>query len=157
MNNILDLLRPLAEQASLLLTVPTIVFCVWVVWELYRLAWQAIAAENRNAIQWFIIGVTISFLGDAFDNLYWGVAWAAHYLDVPISEALFANGVFSNIPFRQTAGILAGYCHIRGIFCHGNGLALRDEEKKLNRVLKWSFIVGAGCVTVLWFVKNYVV
>jgi hypothetical protein len=155
MNEYLDMLRPAAQQASLLLTVPTIVFCVWVVWELYRLAWQAMLNENRSAIQWFIIGVAISFIGDALDNFYWGIAWSADYLEIPIRRPLFANGVFSNIPFRQTAGILAGYCHIRGIFCHANGLALHKEERRLNRVMKWSFIVGAGYVLILWLAKRY--
>ena len=59
-----------------------------------------------------ILGIVIGFAGSFFDNLYWGFAWGAEALGHSTRDWWFSHGVWSNLPFRQGAGILAGACHV---------------------------------------------
>ena len=78
------------EFISLVLTVPTILLSLWVV---------------------ALFG-PIGFIGNFFDNIYWGIAWTVEFLNRDEPNDWFKYGVASNIPFRQLAGITAATCHI---------------------------------------------
>lgn len=105
----------IAEIISLALSIPTLMFAFVVVLRWGPKAWDHVTKSDGkiSEVGWLIIGVTISFLGGFFDNLYWGVAWTCRFLDHPWTEWLQTRGVLSNIPFRQLAGAIAGFCHIR--------------------------------------------
>ena len=107
-----------AELVSMALTVPTIVMSVYVVIQWRDGAGEAIRKrrDKRSVAEWFMLGVAVGFAGAALDNLYWGVAWSANYLELESANAIFLCGVYANIPFRQIAGLYAAYCHIRSAF-----------------------------------------
>lgn len=104
-----------AELTSLVLSVPTVVLSAAVVWLWGPTAWRALrnTTEVMTGTCWFILGVAAGFLGSLVDNIYWGMAWTASFVHHPWKDWFFEQGVWSNIPFRQTAGIIAAYCHLR--------------------------------------------
>jgi hypothetical protein len=119
-----------AEVLSLVLTVPTI----WLALVVLRI-WGAdalgVVRGHKTAAQWMLLGVAVSFVGQVFDNAYWFMAWLGSYLGAEWSDWWFAHGVISNIPSRQGAGILAGYCHVRSAYEY---LAEKDEgDRELLR------------------------
>ena len=108
-----------AEFISLALTIPTLAVAAWVIvayaprifkprelWKQYK------TRQPIREIDLLLAGICIAFIGSFADNLYWGIAWFARYIDHPITATLQADGVFTNIPFRQLSGILAGTLHI---------------------------------------------
>ena len=104
------------EWVSLLLTIPTLFLCVAVLW-MYgseaRIAARVIASgEIPSRTNLLILGIVIGFAGSFLDNLYWGAAWFAEAVNSPYRDALFDHGVWSNLPFRQGTGIIAGACHV---------------------------------------------
>lgn len=109
---------------SLALTPPTIVAAIAVVVIWYRSAKKALEAKERTEMHWLIMGVFVGFVGSVFDNAYWGIAWAADYLNHPSKDWWFQNGVFSNLPFRQIATLVAAYCHLRAAIAGSKFLGL---------------------------------
>ena len=107
---------PMAELAALVslgMTVPTVILAVAVIVKWAPSALRAWKSKERTADQWFVIGVTVGFIGALADNVYWALPWTANYLDHPAQVPLFAAGVYFNIIFRQGLGIVAAYCHLR--------------------------------------------
>lgn len=122
----MDSARPFFELLSLSLTIPTVILAALVV-GLFSPRVIDHLFDDRPMIStdWLILGIVIGFTGSFFDNLYWGLAWSASYLEAPAKDSLFRSGVYPNIPFRQLTGVLAGYCHLRGILSHkSRGAAL---------------------------------
>lgn len=129
----------LSEIVSLGLTAPTIflAFAVLAKWRVS--ASDALYKDSnlRTSHEWFIIGVFVSFLGQAADNIWWGVAWAAEFLDLRFRDTLFDYGVVSNIPFRQVTGIIAAFCHLKAF----------SEFTGESVVITKRIAVAVGCVT----------
>jgi len=98
---------------SLMLTPATIISCLAVTVLWFDSAKKAFYERHKTEMHWLILGVFFSFIGSMVDNTYWGLAWSASYLDDPAKEALFHNGVYSNLPFRQITTLVAAYCHVR--------------------------------------------
>lgn len=130
-----------AEIISLGLTAPTIFLAFAVIFRWLASATESIKtpASKRTSHQWFIIGVFISFVGQAADNLWWGSAWTAELLDWPFRDVLFNYGVISNIPCRQVTGIIAAFCHLKA-FSEYTGKSV-DFTRKIA--------VGAGLGTAI--------
>lgn len=128
------------EFISIALTVPTIGLSLLVVVYWWSPAVEALATprKQRDATQWFIIGVAVGFAGSVVDNLYWGAAWTAYYLESDWKETLFANGVYFNLFDRQLAGIGAAYCHVRAALKNGQA----ENQTKLNRFAICSGVFG---------------
>ena len=103
-----------AELVSLGLTVPTITMSVMVCYWWRKAALKAVRTSfnMRTGSDWLILGVWIAFAGSIVDNAFWGAAWTSEYLGLPFTETLFLNGVYFNIPARQMAGAMGGYCHL---------------------------------------------
>ncbi len=102
----------ISHELSLAGTIPTI----WLAAVVLRIWGKDAAAairKQKTAVSWMLIGVVISFLGSHGDNIYWGIAWVHSYLESPEKEWWFKHGVFSNLIFRQGAGTIAAYCHVR--------------------------------------------
>lgn len=119
-----------AEIASLTLTIPTIVFGLMVVW-----VWSQTAKSMRinpikksKSSEWFILGVIIGFFGSTIDNIYWGISWSLHYIESDHANWWFENGVWSNVPFRQIAGLMSGICHIKSAIEFRKEFRLRDGK-----------------------------
>jgi len=105
-----------AEWISLFLTIPTLFLSAAVVLMYRPDASKALKAISSGRVPWrvhmLILGIVIGFAGSFFDNLYWGIAWGAEALGHPARDWWFSNGVWSNLPFRQGTGVLAGLCHV---------------------------------------------
>lgn len=114
---VLILLCPpnVAELISLFMTVPTVILGLGVVrkWGYRALFILAKPAKERTKVEWLVLGVFIGFAGLVPDNGWWGVAWTMHFLDSPHRDWWFDNGVYSNIIFRQAAGVYSAYCHLQ--------------------------------------------
>lgn len=106
-------LRETAVLLSLAMTVPTLFGCVGVLWLWRAASWSAWFLRHKTETHYFILGVAIGFVGALFDNIYWGLAWAADYFNHPTRDLLFDNGALPNIFFRQLATALAAGFHIR--------------------------------------------
>lgn len=110
MNKFIDI----SELISLIGSVPAILFAIFVVIKWAPSAFESLRSKKElTQVDWLILGVCISFIGQAFDNLYWGIVWTLHYLGFPQSETWIYLGPTFNIFFRQACGIIAAYCHIR--------------------------------------------
>lgn len=130
-----------AELISLGLTSPTLISAAVVVVIWWKPAIRSLKSKKRDGKQWLILGVAISFVGGFLDNLWWGSAWGHFFLEMEQAKWWFDHGVVSNIPFRQLAGISAGYCHIRSAMVsdHSSNPSLRF----LNSVLLASVILSS--------------
>jgi hypothetical protein len=129
-------LQKTAELISGTLTAATIILCFMVVFHWRRAAKKIILSKQKwTAEHWFIMGVTIGFVGELIDNFYWFWPWTAKLLDDPIHIDLMNLGVFFNIPFRQVLGSVAAFCHIRSAY-------LYHERDDSNKVLAWAITVG---------------
>ena len=118
----------LAEFGSLLLTAPTILLALFVVWNYGPRAREAVQNMVNNwgpkflgnqvkvrpvtDTDFLVAGIVVGFIGAAFDNIYWGIAWTSAFLDLPTESFWFSNGVWANIPFRQLSGIAAAIFHL---------------------------------------------
>lgn len=134
-----------AEAISLALTAPTLYLARRTIAKFWRLAWGTLAtpANQRTDYQWLILGIVVGFLGALLDNLYWGIAWTASYIDSPATAFWFEHGVFANVPFRQLAGIAAGYCHVISAEKH-----YHNRTPVITRTL-FSLLLGAVYVWLL--------
>ena len=123
------------------LTIVTIFLAVAVMLK-WRLAAEEAAFKKTQltSVQWLIIGIWVAFLGQTVDNLYWLIAWTSHHFSNhgTLTTWLFDNGIFFNIPFRQTLGIIAAYCHLKS----AQSIASAGDVK-LRRVLILSCTAGA--------------
>ena len=156
---ILDLTRDFANAVSLALTPTTIYICMLCVSMFRFAAVRALFSKYRKSVQWFSLGVAISFLGSTMDNIYWGAAWSAGFARWPIREFLFDNGVFSNVPFRQLGDSLGGYCHlICGIhwletFEVEDEAKFKSEVRNLHRKIFLSMVFGVFYVALLYYLR----
>jgi len=98
---------------SLGLTPLTIISCFVVVALWYKSALRSYRKDEREDIDWFIIGVVIGFVGSSVDNMYWGVAWSADFVRSDSAAEIFKGGVYSNTFFRQACTAIAALCHIK--------------------------------------------
>lgn len=109
----MEFIRDIVTVASMGLTFTTIIACMGVLYLWWEAAWRAWKASHRTEVNWFVLGVVIGFGGGIVDNVYWGFAWFAELVSHPYRDALFDNGVYANLIFRQLATIAAAVCHIR--------------------------------------------
>lgn len=153
-----------AELISLASTGPTLMSAVLVL-----LYWKGFLQKTfrTNPSEWkamdmFVVGICLAFAGDFMDNLYWGLAWTAEYLNSPIAKFLFNKGVYSNIPFRQASGAFAGYIHVRGCIaemfydyskpCEENE-RFYEHLRRLNQIMMASIVFGIVYVIVLVVIR----
>lgn len=106
-----------AQLVSLALTLPTVALAAAVVRTYYarmRVAVRHILGKEQvvSETDFLVTGIVIAFVGAILDNSFWFVAWTAAFVDLPIKDDLFAYGVWANIPFRQTMGIVAALFHL---------------------------------------------
>lgn len=141
-------IQKIAELSSLGLTFPTVVLAVFVAITWRHAAIAALKKQSMNHNEYFILGVTIGFVGQTFDNLYWFFPWSAFYIGHPIAGDLTAAGVFFNIISRQGCGIFAAYCHMKAA-----ALSNTVNTKVFNNVVAASWIAGAAypLILLIWW------
>ena len=139
-----------AELLSLILTIPTIVLAISVVYVWAPSARKFFTYKNKTGEHWFIVGVALGFIGAAIDNAYWMLPWTAAFLESPTFIGLTEKGVFFNIVFRQGLGIAAAYCHIRAASL-SNGNSLRN----VNALLVCSSLAGVAYGLLLTLAQVY--
>lgn len=138
----------MAEAVSLGMTVPTIVTAVFVITRWGKAMRRALSRDRISEDGWLIIGVVVSFIGSALDNLYWSLPWGASFLGLSIAPGLHESGVFFNIFFRQGCGIAAAYCHLRAA-----DLSPTVHGKQCDSILAYSSMAGVALGVLLWVVR----
>lgn len=134
----------MAEGVSLTLTSPTILLAILLLYLWFGKAREALFTRNRSSTQWLLLGVFIGFAGGLGDNFFWGIAWTLSYLHHPWKGPVFESGALFNIFFRQGAGTVAAYCHLRAAAEHdGSSLTVR----RLNTVIALTIVLGVA----MWF------
>ena len=141
----LEFLRDVATVISLSLTVPAVMGCLGVVWLWHDAAMKAWRTQHKTEMHWFVLGVSASFVGALVDNIYWGAAWNADYFNSMTRDALFSNGVYSNLVFRQGCTVFAAYCHVRA--------AVATDSRAFRLFITSSWIAGI-LLAVALFVTN---
>ena len=127
---------------SLAMTIPTVVLAIAVVYLWLPAARVAAKDDNRDAHQWFILGVVGGFLGAALDNAYWFLPWSASFIgEAQLFHTLTEVGVYFNVVFRQGLGIFAAYCHIRAA-----EMSTVPKVKLVNRLIVVSYLIGIAYV-----------
>ena len=141
----IDLFYTSAEFISLVLTVPTVILGALVVWYYSPRAIKALRkpCKTLTEIEMLIIGITVGFMGAVVDNIYWGLAWFHEMIGSESSPWWFKNGVLSNVPFRQTAGVVAGAFHLYPIFVS------KKEKWDLIKLVAKATASAAICLAVL--------
>ena len=135
-------IHSLAEMISLIMTIPTVLLAVSVVYLWLPAARKALKADNRDAHQWFILGVVGGFAGSAIDNAYWFLPWTASFIgEAAIFHQLTEFGVYFNVFFRQGLGIFAAYCHIRAA-----EMSSIKQVQIINRVMVAAYFIGISYV-----------
>jgi hypothetical protein len=144
MNVSLDI-HHLAEMLSLVMTVPTVILAFAVVYLWLPAARAAANTPERDANQWFILGVVGGFIGAAMDNLYWFLPWSASFVgETKAFEELTSLGVYFNVIFRQGLGIFAAWCHIRAA-----EMSSIKGVRFVNKLIVFSYVIGILYVTVI--------
>ena len=113
MDNFLDWLHSISEIASLATTPAVLIFAAATIWYWLPSVIDGFKRLDRSERHWLKLGIVIGFVGAFVDNFYWGIAWTADFVGLPVRDTIFKWGVASNLPFRQILGICAGYCHVR--------------------------------------------
>lgn len=102
----------LFEQISLTASFPAILISLLVVFLWGRAAWETLFKEERGSHDYFILGVSVSFIFGSLDALYWMVPWSLDYAGSHQADAWFKAGVYANVPFRQGGDLLAAGLHV---------------------------------------------
>jgi len=132
----------IAEMISLIMTIPTVLLAISVVYLWLPAARAALKADSRDAHQWFILGVVGGFLGSAIDNLYWFMPWTASFIgESAIFSQLTDSGVYFNVFFRQGLGIFAAYCHIKAA-----EMSSIKQVQVINRLMVAAYFIGISYV-----------
>ena len=141
----IDMFYTSAEFVSLVLTVPTVILGALVVWYYSPRALASLRkpVDKMSETEMLIIGITIGFAGAVVDNVYWGLAWFHEMIGSESSPLWFKNGVLSNVPFRQTAGVVAGAFHLYPI------MVSKKEKWDLFKLIAKATASAAICLTIL--------
>lgn len=143
-----------AELLSLFLTLPTIIMACVVIY-----LWgpkTAFILKGKRPIKdcdWFIIGVTVGFIGQFADNLYWAIPWSLSYIGSEYTDLFMFNGVWFNIPSRQICGIIAAYCHIKSylMYCSSSDT---NEARNITILNTGSFVLGGVYIAILMYLRH---
>lgn len=132
-----------AETMAVATSIPALFLCglVLIHWfpEARRAFW-----ERRDAADWLVLGVAVSFTGMLLSTLYWSAFWTLTRLDQPGAVWFSENGALFNLFTRQTAVIVAAWCHLKAYHLHR-----KASVKDPTFHLKWTLALGALAALVL--------
>ncbi len=133
---------------SLSLIIPAVAFALTVI-AIWGNDFFKRLKDDKNPMEWLIIGIVIAFFGSVVDNLYWAFVLSYVYLSGhEISPDLELLGVSLNMLFRQICGIVAGYCHIRSY------TQLKGNNTLNKKIWFSSSIIGVIYVMILSVFKR---
>ena len=101
---------------SIRLALSPIVFTIAIL-VIYKYSRSLKSFNEDSASDWLILGILIGFIGKLIDNIFWNCAWSAYYFKH--STEWFEYGQLFNIPFRQIALIVSGFCHTKAAIMMG--------------------------------------
>jgi len=144
-----DTITSSANLLSLGMVFPAVMMGIIVLYMWYPSAIESFRKYNRDADDWFILGVFAGFIGAIIYSVYWFVYWIATYMDLSIAAALSQNGIIVNICARQVLGILAAYCFIKA-----SELSYHRGSKSVNRLLIACNLVGVALMIFFFIIKE---
>jgi len=109
------MVRDVLEALSVGLTLPALLFCVWVIRHYHGTYGPSVFIEWDKVTprDWIAWGIFVGFVGELLDGAYWGLTWLGHFYGWPITPDLIRWGVVVNIPTREVMVMMAAYGHIR--------------------------------------------
>lgn len=138
----MEFARDLVTIASMGLTLTTVVGCLGVIYMWWGAAWKAWKTSHRTELHYFIMGVSIGFFGALVDNVYWGFAWFAEFINHPYRDSLFDYGVYSNLFFRQLCTILAAAFHIQA--------AVESTSRTFRIIVVGGWVLGVAAMVPMY-------
>ncbi len=134
-------MNKLVEIATVALTIPALVLCLMVLAHWLPEATRAVR-ERRDAADWLVLGVAVSFAGITINLVWWTVYWWARIAEYANQDWLLDNGSWINLVSRQGAVIIAAYCHLKAYHLFSKG---RSRDPSIH--LWWS--LGASALMAL--------
>lgn len=125
-----DKFYTITKLQTLAWTIPMIVLCFIVLWEIRKPAYQSCFKEKRGQMCWILFGLLFAFVGKVGETAFWFVPWTLAYLEHPKWLEVNDLGVYFNAVFRQGAFTVAAYCHLRAFITPAS-------EKKALRTIHW--------------------
>ena len=148
-----DNVRTLVQLQSLAWTIPMIILCFAVLWEIRKPTHRACFGGNgiNNQMCWILLGLAFAFTGKIVESAWWFIPWTLDYLKHPDWLKYNNMGVFFNAIFRQTFFTIAAYCHLRAFIAP-------EKKSKGLRTVHWilgiSLIIGQLYMVTLLLTKN---
>lgn len=141
-----------AELVSIWLTIPFLYLSIFVLGHWLPFFSQFVKG-HKSSLTWLGAGIFIGIAGQWFDNAWWGAAWGTRYAGAPVWVWLFDNGVYSNVPFRQTAGLVGVYCHARAIYEYLNEKEVGSGDNgigEMHKHIKRAFFISTIITSALF-------
>lgn len=142
-------IHELTNLVSLGLTIPTVTLAIAVVYMWSPAAKDKLFKSNKEAKDWFILGVCLGFLGASIHGLYWFTYWLLDYFEINYYSTLKDYGPTINILSRQGLGMLAAYCHLRAAL-----ITKKRNTRVINHLLVTSHLSGCILILLLFIVNN---
>jgi len=105
--------------------------------------------RTMSAAQLFAMSFVTAKIGSIGDQIWWGIAWAFHFLDDPTYQWWFEHGVYANILFRQIFSLIG--CHL---FVEALVTARPSIDPRFYLLaIRGAYILATVLILLLWFKK----
>lgn len=105
-------MKQLADILTVALSLPAIIMCLAVIRHWLPQARRALR-ERRDAADWLILGVTVSFAGVTVNMAWWAAYWLTRVKNLYVQDFLLEWGSIVNLFTRQGAVLAASYLHLK--------------------------------------------
>lgn len=105
-------MKQLADILTVALSLPAVLMCLMVIRHWLPQARRALR-DRRDAADWLILGVTISFAGVAANMAWWAAFWLSRVTGHASQQLFLDAGSSVNLFSRQGAVLAAAYCHLK--------------------------------------------
>lgn len=124
-----DMIDTVTRTLTVSLSIPALVLCCMVLVRWFPEAFRSVR-ERRDAADWLVLGVAISFLGIVINIGSWSSYWLMWLLDVDpeVYRSWGRNSAIVNLMTRQVAVIAAAYCHLKAYSLFSPG---RDRDPSI--------------------------
>lgn len=149
----LEKLRILTQLQTLAWTLPMLVLCFAVLWEIKKPTYTAcfkLNGEKKTQMCWILCGIFFAFVGKIVETAWWAIPWTLDYLSHPLWAEFNSYGVYINAVFRQGLFTIAAYCHLRAFIAPEKQ---SGGTKAINWILAVSLILGQAYMITLLLIK----
>jgi hypothetical protein len=138
----------LLETMLIFLIIPSTAFsfCVFYIWGSKSI--KKDFSTSLDPSDWLILGVTLSFLGIFFDNLFWLFLITNNYLFNTSFDFSELN-IVASIISKEIFTLMAAFCHLKAYISLKKG-----SENFASKLWVISSLVGAVYVAVLSILKR---